>query len=177
MSNDEIRAEILRRLYVRNFNADGTLNLEEMRKEMGWDANEFMQVINRLEHDEMIIGYAGMVFNPTGRGLLEAETEGYAPDDLKEANDSARTLMLVQLAQVYRDEGEYGVKLYTDIAEAAEIEPTAALNNLHFLSQDGLEYVESMQMGGAYKITFRGLDAVKDLECCDLSEKAQAAKE
>ncbi|HEY8186672.1 MAG TPA: restriction endonuclease [Pyrinomonadaceae bacterium] len=162
MNNDaEIRSRVLSVLYKQYFLSTDTYDLNCLLAEEAWDARRFENVVDRLEDEGLIkpMMMGGLYYELDVRGIMEAEESGIAPQGLKEANEKARTHMLVMLAEVFDEQGSlYGVansELYQKTG-LEHVQATANLLVLHDL------YLAEPFANALTKITSRGLDVVDE---------------
>jgi predicted transcriptional regulator len=158
MKNSEIGRAVLRRLYEAHFDGN-SFNLPRVREEHGWDQNSFDKVVDRMANDGLIRGWtAGGNYRITMQGILYAEQEGIAPEELRNQNQQARTVILDILAKVYEESGSFATTHISTVPEKTGLDQYCIAFNLQVLEDAG--YAETT--GSGSKITHAGLDAVEE---------------
>jgi DNA-binding PadR family transcriptional regulator len=159
MNNSDIANTILCTLYESHFSSVGQANLNEICEEKGWDSNTFLKVAHRMIRDGLIReSAAGGNYRITSRGIVHAENQGAAPEELVSRNQQVRTLALDLLAKVYHEKGRYGFGAPQQVCEKADLDLDVVVHNLSVL--EDLGYVD--RQVNIYNITCKGLEAVED---------------
>jgi hypothetical protein len=116
-------------------------------------------VAHRMTYDGLIReSAAGGNYRITSRGIVHAENQGAAPEELVSRNRRVRTLTLDFLAKVHHERGRYGRVPYQQVCKEADLDPYVVVQNLSVLEHLG--YVDCQN--NICKITFKGLKAVED---------------
>ena len=162
MESEEIRVAILREMYMQWHHSAGvkTINLEQLQVLHDWDELIFRKIVDRMAHENLIRAHGSRTYLLWWPGVLEAETSGIAQENFLAENKLIRTQVLVRLAKVYETKGKHARTHRSELENDLEIEEYSMVRNLTFLEHMG--HVESM--GGSHSITYRGIDAIKDLE-------------
>jgi Mn-dependent DtxR family transcriptional regulator len=160
MNQEDIKAVILERAYDAYFPGRGSVNLNSLCDELGVDKTLFWNIVHEMSHDGLIEAHTmGGNYRIQSIGILTAEEQNIAAEQLKSENQHIRTRILDKLANVYETSGVYADTYIESMSKEFEVDAYALANNLQVLEELG--YVESVAMG-SYKITIRGLDAVKE---------------
>lgn len=159
MNQTDIRNQVLLKLYKAFFLSFDFYSLKDLDAEEGWDKTLFLNVLDRLSKEGFITGRSGWHYIITGLGVVHAEEIGVVPQELLIANRNARALILNVLANVYEEKGSLYSASLKDIAKQTGLDEIALKSNRQVLMV--LNYMESA--GNAqFKITYRGLDTVKE---------------
>ena len=106
MKQSDIENSILHSLYEAFSQGVGVVNLHEIREKLAVDENAFQKVVDHLSHRGLIKGWtAGGNYKIESDGVLYAEENGIAPENLSERNQHTRTILLDILAKNYEEAG------------------------------------------------------------------------
>ena len=156
MSNMNIEKVILAALYEAWSVSDDGCDLRTVRDAQGWDKNTLEKVIARMEHENLIEPRGVITHEITSRGIIYAEDNKIAPEEMTQKNKNARTLLVEALAGVYDKEGPLADSHYTILGRSQSLDDDTAMKNLHVLHRLG--YLEESAIG-CYKLSYTGLDA------------------
>jgi DNA-binding PadR family transcriptional regulator len=160
MNQTDIERALLARLYEPYFRERNSLNLHTIREELGEDEIKFWNVVNEMSHKGLIRGTTmGGNYEIAASGAIRAELEGISPEKFTWENQRIRTLVLNELANVYENSGRFADSYIETMSQELDIDMNLLVNNLQVF--EDLGYVETVSMG-SYKITYRGLESVKE---------------
>lgn len=159
MNQQNLEITILRNLYENHFLGDGHLVLKELCNKEGWDANTFDKAVRHLRKD-FIFSQTISTHSITSKGIIYCEDNGIAPKELSAQNNKVRKLILDSLNKVYEEGRPDDEVHYEELSELTGLDTDSMMANLDLLVD--LNYVDSCASDGYYKITDRGLDAIKD---------------
>lgn len=161
LSQDEVEATVLRRLYEANFRENGGYNLHTVCQETGWESGRFWKVVDRMSHENLVKAWTqGGAHKITTDGLLLAEENRLVPDNLRTENLRIRTAILEFLAIDHDAAASpYASTPIQTLSEQAGVDMIQILTNLRALSDLG--FTEYAGMNSA-KITYSGLDEIAD---------------
>ena len=102
MNQTEVENIILGHLYEANFNGEVSYNVPKAREETNWDEAAFRKVVSRMTDQGLIKGFTmGGNYRITTLGILHAEENGLASDELRQENQQLRSDTLDALAKIY----------------------------------------------------------------------------
>jgi hypothetical protein len=101
---------------------------------------------------------AGPCYEITPNGIVFAENNGIADEDLVAKNQHARTLMLDTLFQICEEQGNSLGTHFSVLCEKTVLDETIVVYNLQVLEELG--YVD--ESGFGERLTVQGVEAVKD---------------
>jgi len=160
MNQADIERILLERLYEPFFRERDGLNIDSIREELGIDETLFSNTVDEMCHNGLIRARAaGWYYEIDAGGVIRAENDGISPKELTKENQHIRTVVLDQLAKVYEKGGSLADAYIESMSRDLNLDLNLLVNNLQILEDIG--YAESASMG-SYKITYRGLDAVKE---------------
>src|SRR5574341_1289771 len=122
MDRTEVENRILSRLYEAFFKKNGeSYNLHLIREEMGLEEDAFWKIADYLSRDGLIEASAiGGSYRITASGIVRAERESLATEQLKVDNERIRTVALDALATLYEEAPYHDVHI-----ESARRSPSA----------------------------------------------------
>ena len=160
MKHTEIEKTILSNLYEAYFLGQSGSNLNQIRENGGWDDNLFWKVAERMTHDSLIKASAmGGSYKITSDGILSAERQGLAPQELKTQNDRVRKLIMDVFVKTYEDDGIWAEEYIDSLVRKTGQDEYSIAQNIRIL--EDYSHIEST--GGGYKITHHGLDKMEEL--------------
>lgn len=160
MEKAEVEGRILIRLYEAFFKGGESYNLHLIREEVRLDDDTFWRIADYLSREGLIKASGmGGFYRITSPGIVRAERENLADEELRASNDRTRTVALDTLADLYEEAPYRDVHIEILAAKTGADARALALNLM--VLQD-LGYVESSGTA-CYELTNRGLDAVEDL--------------
>lgn len=159
MNQADIERILLERLYEPFFRERDGLNIDSIREELGIDETLFSNTVDEMCHKGLIRARAaGWFYEIDAIGAIKAENEGISPREMTKENQNIRTVVLDQLAKVYEKGGSFADAYFESMSRDLNIDVNLLVNNVQIL--EDLGYVESV--ASSYKITYTGLDAVKE---------------
>ena len=139
VSNASIKEQIFSSLYGEYFNAEGNSNLPELRDQRGWDKQATERVIDEMVESGVIEPSTfGGNYRITVAGIRQAETNGWAPNDLARSNNLIRLRVLELLADLREKHGRMSSLHFLQIAPEFEASQQRVAWNLTFMEQVGL---------------------------------------
>lgn len=161
MNQAEVESITLKHLYEAFFGDERSYNLHRIREEVGWDYGAYWKVVDYLTHQHLIKGWTmGGNYIITSYGILHAEENGLAQEELQRENQRIRTAALDILANVHEESGSPFANAHIQtLTDKMGVDAHLLVKNLRVL--EDLEYVEPVTTG-SFKITYKGLDAVKE---------------
>lgn len=161
MTQLSVEPEILLNLYQARFCDDGDSNLKVMCEENGWNESTFWKTVYQLQDKGFIDEFAlGGNYRIDSDGIIFAEENSIAPEELITRNQQARTRVLDCLARAYEESDFPNSYTHLDtLCAKTDLERQLLIDNLMVL--DDLGYVET-GAPGSYQITYLGLEAVDD---------------
>ena len=160
MNQEDIERVLLKRLYEPFFREREGLNIANIRKELGIDETIFSNTVDEMCHKGLIRSRAaGWYYEIDARGVINAENEGISPEGLTKENQHIRTVVLNRLAKAYEEGGSLADVHIQPLSQNLDIDINLLVNNLQIL--EDLGYIEPVASGSC-KITYSGLDAVKE---------------
>jgi len=159
MNEKDIERVLLERLYEPFFRERSGLDLDAICEELEIDKTTFWNIVDQMSHQGLIRARAGRHYEIDAQGVINAENEGVSPKEITKENQQIRTAVLDQLAKVYEKGGSFADAYIEVISRDLNIDINLLVNNLQIL--EDLGYAESVA-SGSYKITYAGLDAVKE---------------
>lgn len=155
-----IESKIILKLYEAFFEGESSYGMYQIQEELRLDEVPFWNIVDRLDHKNIVKAHAGGGFYKiTPSGIIYAENQSIAPEQLKAKNRQIRTKTLELLEEIYSIGGIYSDIAYEEIAQKCNLDPNDVVYNLMIL--DELGYVEA-RTGITYSITHKGLDSVED---------------
>ena len=159
MDREIVERTILHDLYEAWFVRDRSNDMDMIRERNGWEDPSFWRIVDHMADAGHVRAVAiGGWYEITPNGIVLAENEGIAPEELTKTNQRARTLMLDSLATVYEQEGAWVHTYYQMLCEKTSLDAPTVVNNLQVLQELG--YVDD-EGGFGEKITRYGLAAVE----------------
>jgi predicted transcriptional regulator len=160
MNQSDIERVLLERLYEPFFRERNGLIIDSIREELGIDETMFSNTVDEMSHKGLIRARTfGGNYEITALGAITAEKEGASPEEITKENQHIRTLVLDHLANIYEEGGSFAEAYIEMMPSDLNVDQNLLVNNLQIL--EDLRYAESVA-GGSYKITYLGLDAVKE---------------
>lgn len=158
MEFNEISNKVLTTLYEAFFKGKEACHLHEIQRTEGWDEKEFVKIIDRLKHDNLIEPFKmGGFYKITSLGIIKVENEIHEPVDIIKENEIFRTELLELLAKKYDEHGPGSTLDYHDLKNKYD---SKLLNtNLNVLSDLG--YIE-YNSASSFTISYEGLEALKN---------------
>src|SRR3990172_1069855 len=102
MEFNEISNKVLTTLYEAFFKGKEACHLHEIQRTEGWDEKEFVKIVDRLKHDNLIEPFKmGGFCKITSLGVIKVENEIHEPVDIIKENEIFRTELLELLAKKY----------------------------------------------------------------------------
>lgn len=156
MNQLDIANTILHRLYEARFGPEYEFmtNLHEIRSQEGWDENIFWKVVEQLQNEEFIRPGPVASFKISAIGVIYAEENGIAPQELARKRRYDRGLLLDALAKIWEDPESSGEIDWEQLSEMTGITGEVLKENLKVIEDLGLVDF----FGRRCKITNSGLE-------------------
>lgn len=160
MSQTNIEATILQRLYTSYFPKMDGYGLRALQEEGKWDEREFWHIVDELCDAGLIQEYTnGRVYVITDHGIVHTEENDIGPIELVAGNRRIRTVALAKYAAHYEEHGQGSELDFRQVVHTEDnLDPDLLGMNLLFLSRLGYLRPGSL---GSYTITSRGRDAAQ----------------
>ncbi len=160
MENINLDNLILRRSYEVYFRDRSPVDLEEMCEEFDIENKAFWKIVDHMVYQGLLKAYsAGGNYIITSNGIINAEDNSLAPENLIIMNRQIRTLILEKLARVYEERGSYTGAHIDELSQDLDLDSYKLANNLLVL--EDLDYIEE-RSNTSSMITHLGLEAVKE---------------
>lgn len=131
MDREIVERTILHDLYEAWFVRDRSNDMDMIRERNGWEDPSFWRIVDHMADAGHVRAVAiGGWYEITPNGIVLAENEGIAPEELTKTNQRARTLMLDSLATVYEQEGAWVHTYYQMLCEKTSLDAPTVVNNL-----------------------------------------------
>ncbi|MCE9644370.1 MAG: restriction endonuclease [Chloroflexi bacterium] len=160
MNQENIEDIILERVYDSYFRGRNAVNLNSLCEEFGLDKTLFWNTVDYMSHQGLVKAYSmGGNYLIDFLGVLSAEEQNIGLEEIRKENQRLRTKVLDKLAKVYEESGRLADAYIESMSQEFGVDIYALANNLQIL--EDLSYIESVS-NGSYRITFNGLDSVKE---------------
>jgi hypothetical protein len=160
MEQQTVERVILHDLYEAWFLHGRLFSLEEICGREHWDAEKFWKIVDHLDEKKHARAVAaGGCYEITPVGIVFAENNGIADEDLVAKNQRARTLMLDTLFQIREEQVNWVGTHYSTLCEKTGLDETIAVYNLQVLEELG--YVDE-KSGFGERLTMLGIESIKN---------------
>lgn len=135
--------------------SNGHVSSDALRVEQQWDKRDFIEVLDRLEHERGLIKhYSGYAYDLNPMGVIYAEDNDIVPETKVNHHRELRAYALMYLANLYDERGSRAHAIAEDIARGAPVKHTVEiLVDLRLLAE--LDYIEAVS-SNSYRITTEG---------------------
>lgn len=158
MNEQNIKKELLRKLYAAFYTPDIAVDLESEKHSHGWDNNIFEKVLDVMNSDGFIEQFTDVHHAITIKGLVYAENSDIVPREWVKKNKHARMTILNELENKYQKEGPHDSDMgYGHLSRITSLDEDLVLNSMRVL--EALNYVVPFE-SNSVRITPKGRNKV-----------------
>ncbi len=160
MSQTDIENAILRKLYAVYFRTTEDVSLFQLSEEEKWDNGQFLKAIDHLKCYGFIESVTLSGHSITTAGIVHAQEQGIAPNELVTQNLHAQEVILEYLAQAYDESGPSRRVGFDDLLTKSNLSSDVFHRNLQALFDFGLAEPVGRMMA---RVTSYGLEVISDI--------------